>query len=67
MQIEKLTKERIEKAGDAWRDVALSNLPRQTSSDEIIEAIAPHVQYEATEPGAPLTERENATVFIVGF
>ena len=54
-----LTEQQIKDANDAWNVVIHSNSNVFSSSDRnVIKAIASHVQYATTTPGAPLSDAE---------
>lgn len=56
----KLTEQQIENAKQAWRE-AYQKSRGETwfeTSEDILAAIAPHVQYAPTAPGAPLSDEE---------
>lgn len=54
----RLTEEQVETARKAWDDEAHKSLIALEWPAKLIEAIAPHVQYATTDPGAPLTDEE---------
>jgi hypothetical protein len=60
-----LTETMRQNAKRAWNEAALAkqSLVKILDPDEILTAIAPHVQYAPTEPAAPLTPQEKDEIW----